>query len=353
MLNHKLITYYTNKTAEQWSPKSLDRGIGGSQTAVIYLSQIWAKEGFEVEVYCNLDGQEGVYNGVKYHDYKKFDPSAEKEVLIIWRDLEILDQDIRAKKIYLDLHDEPSITDYTKKRLAKIKKIFVKSEYHKSLLPMITHEKVIIIPNGVDVDLFKSNQNKRDGYRLIYASDYYRGLELMLRYGWPVIREKIPRAELDIFYGWDFFDIVWKNDPQKQNWKKMMIKLMNQPGVIEHGRIGQGVLATHLKKASILYYGCNFKEIDCITVRQAAIAGCVPCTTNYAVLAEKNYVKKFSGDPFDKETQITLAQEIASLLNEKTSSKIDSMRSDFGSKAAKESWEWVAKQWLGVLGIVR
>lgn len=69
--------------------------------------------------------------------------------------------------------------------------------------------------------------------------------------------------------------------------------------------------------------------------------------------SEKNYVKKFSGDPFDKETQITLAQEIASLLNEKTSSKIDSMRSDFRNKATKESWEWVAKQWLGVLGIVR
>lgn len=340
----KTICYYTNQTAEPWSSLSLDRGVGGSQTAVIYLSRIWVKMGFDVKVYCNLDVHEGTYDGVKYRDYKNFNPLEEVEILIIWRDLNILNKKIKAKHIYLDLHDVPDRQDYKDDRVSKIEKIFVKSKYHKTLLPDHVQKNAEVISNGADIDLFLSKNTKRNKFKFVYASDYYRGLELMLRFGWPLIKRAIPEAELDIFYGWDFFDLVWKDDLEKKAWKQMMIDLMKQPSIKENGRVSQQVLAHNLKTANILYYGCNFKEVDCITVRQAAIAGCIPCTTSYAALSDKVYSIKTVGNPFLKETHQLLAQNIIDLLGKKENI-IESLRNSFQTRSKRESWDWVAKRW--------
>lgn len=300
--------------------------------------------GFDVSVYCNLDTQEGVYDGVKYYNYRNFNPLEEVDILIIWRDLDILDNNLGAKCIYLDLHDVPENQDYTEGRISKIEKIFVKSEYHKALFLDHIQEKIEVIPNGADIDLFFSNNAKRDKFKLVYASDYYRGLELMLKFGWPIIKKTIPKAELDIFYGWDFFDSVWKNDLKKIAWKQAMTDLMRQSGIKENGRVSQQVLAQNLKTANILYYGCNFKEVDCITVRQAAIAGCIPCTTSFAALSDKSYSIKTAGDPSHKKTQQSLAKKIIDLLNTE-SNIIEPLRNDFQTKAKKESWDWVAGKW--------
>ncbi|MBU4348336.1 hypothetical protein KJ671_02460 [Patescibacteria group bacterium] len=188
----KSIVYYTNQTTEPWSPLSLSRGIGGSQTAVIYLSRFWAKMGHKVTVFNNLNTQEKEYDGVQYYHFSKFNPSEPVDILIVWRDLDILSQSLNARTIYLDLHDVPILKEFTETRINKINKIFIKSNYHKSLLPTIYNKKIVIIPNGVDKELFLQKNDIRDQFKLIYASDYYRGLEPMLRYGWKIIKKKIP-----------------------------------------------------------------------------------------------------------------------------------------------------------------
>src|SRR5690606_11836935 len=96
-------------------------------------------------------------------------------------------------------------------RLNKVDKIFVKSDFQTEAIKNIPNEKIVKIPNGIDLDLHSSDVT-RDKYKLIYASDYFRGLEQMLKYGWPIIKKEIPEARLDIYYGWTFFNLVSKDN---------------------------------------------------------------------------------------------------------------------------------------------
>ena len=73
-------------------------------------------------------------------------------------------------------------------------------------------------------------------HKLWYQSSYDRGLEHLL-FVWSDIRRAIPDATLDIAYGWDIFDSIFRDNPERQEWKKNMIMLMDQPGIKEHGRL--------------------------------------------------------------------------------------------------------------------
>lgn len=135
---------------EKWSPKSLKHGIGGSETAVIRLSEEWAKMGKDVTVYCDCGDDAGEYNGVKYVHYTRFNFKDEFDTLILWRSPHLLDKDIKAEKLYMDLHDVASPLDWDESRWKKVDKIFVKSKHHRSYLPDIPDNKFVIIGNGID-----------------------------------------------------------------------------------------------------------------------------------------------------------------------------------------------------------
>lgn len=148
----KSIVYFASfgvKNPESWSPSSLDRGLGGSETAVVQLAKRWAKEGYNVTVYCDCGDMEGDYDGVKYLNYWKINWHDEFNTLILWRSAHLLDLDIKAKRLYMDLHDIASQLDWTPERIAKIDKIFFKSEYHRSNLPKVPDDKCVIIGNGI------------------------------------------------------------------------------------------------------------------------------------------------------------------------------------------------------------
>lgn len=196
------IVFYTTKTSEEWTPESLKIGIGGSQGDVIYLAREWVRLGYEVTVYNNCGAKEGIYDGVQYLNYKKFNYYASFDTLVVWRYPWIINFSIKAKRLWLDLHDVPSHQEFTQERLQGFDKIFVCSEYHKNRLPAhIPDAKVVIIPNGFDQAYLQWKSEIRDPYKLIYASRYYRGLELMLSYGWPIIKREIPNAHLHIYHG--------------------------------------------------------------------------------------------------------------------------------------------------------
>jgi tetratricopeptide (TPR) repeat protein len=133
---------------EKWDEKSLETGIGGSETAVINLSKEWAKLGYEVTVYLDCE-QEHQTNGVHYVPYYKFNWNDEFNVLILWRSPWLLDKDIKAKKLYMDLHDVQSQLDWTDSRMEKVDKVFLKSKYHRSNLPKLPDGKAVIISNGI------------------------------------------------------------------------------------------------------------------------------------------------------------------------------------------------------------
>lgn len=347
------IVWYCGKSWESWSPKSFNKGLAGSETAVIYLSKEWARLGYKVTVYNTCKGEEGIYDNVKYVNFDKFNLNDRFDTLIIWRDfnLDILDSPIKANRIWLELQDIPYRRKrYSKERTNKIDRIFIKSKFHGSFFFKIPNyfsyyvpkTKFVIIPNGIDKGILGLT-NKKYPFKLIYASNYTRGLELMLKHGWPIIKKKIPAAELHAYYGWGHFDAYEKN-PDKQKWKKEMINLMEKLGVVDHGRISQNQLIEEKSKSAIHYYGCIWHETDCISVRESAAVGCVPVTTRHSALAEKPYCIKIRGNPYEKKTQQKIAYKIIKLL--KNPRKIKRIGEKFRIRAAKETWDVIAERWL-------
>lgn len=148
---------------EEWSPKSLATGLGGSEEAVVYLSKELAKLGWKVTVYANPGKEMGIYDGVEYKPYYDLNPKDMFNVMVLWRGVGFIDFEPKAKFVLLWTHDIPNNPDNTEERLAKINKIAVLSEYHKSLFRQcdkkgnftkIPDSKFFLTSNGVNLDFY-------------------------------------------------------------------------------------------------------------------------------------------------------------------------------------------------------
>lgn len=336
----KSIVYYTGATSHEWTPDSLVSGIGGAEGRIIYLAKEWVKLGYEVTVYNNCGSKEGIYDSVQYLNYRKFNPYDQFDILIMWQFAWRLKFPIKANKVWLDLGQGVLLPEQvTYDKLKGYDTIFCKNKYHRSLLPEIPDSLIAIIPNGLDSKFINLKKNPKQPNKIIYASNYSRGLEYMLRFGWPIIKRELPEAELHIYYGWS------KN--VESDWKKAMLELMKQPGVTEHGKVGREKLMEEKSTSTINYYGCTFDELDCNTVRESAFVGCVPVTTNYAGLQDKDYCIKVSGHPYKRETQEALAYKIVELL--KNVHQLEKLREECFELVQNETWEKVAKLWLDMV----
>lgn len=150
----KSIVYYASWGAEHfegWSPKNMEKGIGGSETAVIELARRWVKKGYDVTVFGDPRDDAGDYEGVHYRPWYEINWQDTFNVLILWRSPHLLDKPIKAKKIFMDLHDVASQLDWSEARTKKIDKVFVKSNYHRSMLPKVPIEKITVISNGINL----------------------------------------------------------------------------------------------------------------------------------------------------------------------------------------------------------
>jgi tetratricopeptide (TPR) repeat protein len=145
------IATFGGKHFEEWSPKNLETGIGGSETAVIELSRRWAKDGYDVTVYGDPGDNVGDYEGVHYRPWYELNFKDTFDTVILWRNIWYLDQDIKAKKIYLDLHDVAANPDFTPERIKKLSGVFFKSKFHRSMVPNVPDNKAFVIGNGINL----------------------------------------------------------------------------------------------------------------------------------------------------------------------------------------------------------
>lgn len=301
----KSIAVYCGPTAETWTPESLNgKGIGGSETAVIHLAKRLAKMGWDVTVYNQCDaGPEGLeFDGVHYRNYWTFNVADEFDVLWVWRLPELFDYPLKARVRLLDMHDVMTPAEFSPTRVERMDKIFVKTNYHRSLYPHVPDEKFVVVGNGIDLSRFEEKVEK-DPYRFCYTSSPNRGLDIVLKM-WPKIKEKLPEATLHVYYGWKTYYELEKNNPERMAWMKKIQALMDQPGVVDHGRVGQAELAQDLLKTSFWLYPTYFPEIDCITAKEMQAAGVIPITSGYAALEESQKVGvKLPGDVYDPKWQ--------------------------------------------------
>lgn len=337
------IAIYCPRSVEFWAPPSLNKGgIGGSETAVIWLSKELTKLGKKVTVYNFCGTYEGEYDGVTYKNYWEFNWNDKFNILISWRYPELFDLGIDAKLRVLDLHDVMSPADLPEDRVKNIDKIFVKTNYHRTLYPKVPDEKFVVISNGIDLNRF-NGELKRKPFRLIYSSTPNRGLDIILKH-WGKIKEEIPEAELHVYYGWKTYYEIEKNNPSAIKWMKKVQAQMNQEGIIDHGRVGQDELAKSMMESDAWLYPTYFPEINCITALENQAAGCIPITTSFAALQEtiSPEVKKIDGDIYLPAKQEEWLNLVIKTLKDSSREDLRNKLKDFSSEY---SWENIAQQW--------
>jgi glycosyltransferase involved in cell wall biosynthesis/tetratricopeptide (TPR) repeat protein len=284
------ITYVTTETAEPWDGSSNADGIGGSEKMVMLLTREWAKAGRKVEVFGNPK-DENLYkkiDGVQWKPIQAFNPASEYDTLVLWRMHGFLDLPLKARKIYMDLHDVQDPNDYLEARAMKCDGYLFKSQFHASpVVDQADPDRVIITRNGVDLSHFKSEE-ERDLQKIIYCSSGDRGLKKVLKI-WARICEGLPNASLHLFYG---FTSLYKTVAAQReyqhfgdegcerhmlDYEEECYKLIDQlPRVTFHGRVSHEDLAKHLSTAGIWIYPTNFPEISCMAAMEAQIGGAVP-----------------------------------------------------------------------------
>ena len=345
------IVYLTGGHGITWDPT--DMKLGGSEQAVVNLSENWVNMGKKVAVYGKFN-KEQVHNGVEYIDWLKFPYERTFNIVISWRTYGIyllMHFKINAVKIIQDFHDNFSYTLNELKTLKNrelleyfnnINQIYFKSNYHKNSFEEFMGYKLMekqyrIILNGLRVEQFLDNKDYvRNPYRFCYCSCYTRGLELILKKIWPIIYKNEPRAELHIYYGMDY---IFNTD-----YKIMMNLLMSQPGVMDHGRQPMEMIVREKYLSTFhIYLSSSIAEIDCISIRESLITGCIPLITKETVFLERDGVQ-YVFDPNNNTNLENVALDIVNKMNDFTF--VENARTALKKSSTIIGWDKVAELWL-------
>jgi SAM-dependent methyltransferase len=267
------IVIYTGPGVEWWSPKSIEgSGIGGSETAVIKMAAALRAQGHRVRCFIDCPNMEGIYGGVEYLHWGKVKGVA-CDVFIGSRQPAVMDEfpEARPGKVnYLWVHDIHcgNADQKMHERLLRFDFFLCLSEWHKQFFcdfyPFVPPERVIVTTNGIDLARYAGPKVKT-GSRMIYSSAPDRGLELLLDL-MPKIRERVPDAELHVYYGFETMESMARmanNQGVLDFAKRMRERLQSTPGVTWHGRQPQRVLAEAQKASKIWAYPTNFTETNC------------------------------------------------------------------------------------------
>lgn len=353
----KDIAYYCGETKHEWNPiMAKDKGIGGSEEAVINLSEQWAKEGYNVTVFNNCGYKPMTVNGVTYKPFWMYNGRDKYDITIAWRSPRIADYDINTTKLFVDLHDVIPKGEFNEKRLKKIDKIFVKTQAHRVLFPNVPDEKFAIIPNGHDLSLF-DHDIKRDPMLLVNTSSPDRSMDVLPEL-FKRVKEQVPEAKLKWCYGWEIFDNANSDNPKMMAWKDKIVSEMSDAGIENLGRLSQKEAAKLYLEGRVFAYPTEFYEIDCISAKKAQAGGAIPVTTDFAALNESvqfghkvksnktkdNWVRdyQFSFGIEDEETKKAWVDAVVKILKSPMDEKeIQTMR----DWAKKFDWQIIAKEW--------
>jgi len=348
--------YCGSGVLKNWGPWSLATGIGGSEEAVIRLSKHLIKLGWAVTVYADPGTKDGIYDSVEWKNYWTFDSRDTFDVLVIWRAPWLLDAKFKTRKTYLWMHDVTDDAEFTPARLANVDKVMLLSKYHKTVYPSIPEDKVFYSANGIDPAEFVEADGKyeRDLQQVVYMSSHVRGLDTLLEI-WPDVLAKVPNAKLKIAYGWQSYDEVNRNNPERQAWKELMVGKINSLTSVEDlGRIGQQDIVKLINQSGVWAYPTQFCEIFCITAVKAQAGGAYPITTDFAALDETvtaGYKQHMEAQ--DEHTPIGVWKKngIGEFYNELVKALLDPPQTNEQRtkmmQQTRDAWDWftVAESW--------
>lgn len=286
------IVFACGRSFEPWNPAVLaERGLGGSETAVIEMSKRLATKGHRVRVYASSGGP-GLYDGVEWRESTSVteDDKPTCDVLVAWRNAPLVGS-AESKVAVLWVHDVLA-HGMTPHWMVRAQRVLALTEWHKRFLVdghKLAPDQVYVTRNGIDLSRF-SERVPRDPHKAIYASSADRGLQVLLDL-WPRIRDEVPGATLDVFYSMDLWQMIADRDAEQQkryavHALKKRLEEMRGMGVTYHGGVNQKELARAMLGAGALLYPTHWAETSCIVAQEAQAAGLRVVSTAMAALNE-------------------------------------------------------------------
>jgi len=288
------IVYMIGGFTNKFDPKS--PYLYDNERAIVKLTEYWYKKEKKIAVYGEFD-EDITYKGIDYISWKKFPFQHVFNILILFRFngfLSTVPFPVKAKKIYWDVYDNfihnEKLVEFWKLYGHKVNKIYLKSNFHQTefnhYLGLKQNQKIEIIPSGLRLETFCSNYDnvQRNPYRFCYTTYYDRGLEFLITGIFSVIKKIEPRAELHVYTGMDVI-----ND---EAYKKKMQLLFSENGVCDHGAQSAEVIAREKYLSCFELYISNIiNEVDCVSIRESVVAGCIPLLANFGVFLERDGYK--------------------------------------------------------------
>lgn len=299
-----------------------EKGLGGSESAIILLTKELTKIGFNVTVYCRCD-KPGTYDNVKYVNLVDMHNIEDTyDILVSSRSVlpfapDIIRNDIikkyntdiswfkelvsKSKYKVLWMHDTfCSGDEYIQDLLADgyFNEIFTLSDWHATYVATAFHNNVKRFPeflknkmfytrNGIvnygnDIDISKKDKNL-----FVFNASISKGMKPLLDEVWSSIINKtgMENARLKVIGGYyDFVD----NDPDsfKNQFETYKEKYNGKDGIEFTGIIKQSEIAEILKEASYFLYPNIYPETFGISVTEAINYNCLLIGFNFGALEE-------------------------------------------------------------------
>jgi len=297
-------------------------GLGGSESAVIYMAKELTNLGFEVTVFNNcIDSRSspGIYEGVIYRDLMELDQPNNYSFDVMVASRSIIPfvpsehygdfnypaqkfERIResAKMKILWLHDTFCSGDHlVEEYLTRgfIDQAFTLSDFHTSYFATCNHgrprnfevlkNKIFMTRNGVKIHGEEVDVTLKDPNLFVYNASVSKGMVPLLSKVWPKVKAHIPEAKLKVIGGYYRFRDNAPIDEQEQTFHDLKAWVDTQPLDVEFtGIIPQSIIADILAKATFTIYPAAFPETFGISTLESLSYNTPIITNRFGALEE-------------------------------------------------------------------
>lgn len=277
------------------------RGLGGSESAVVFIAHELKKLGMTVHVYndCEgLDARPGNYDGVEYRPRDAIIlQSFAYDVVISSRSVRgITEHYWRDAYKVLWLHDTFCDGDDQVEALVtqnKIDEIWTLSDWHTTYVSQCNHghrrmmevlkRKIWVTRNGVNLYQDAPSVDLKEYDHFIFNAAVSKGMETLLEDIWPRVRENIPEAKLTIIGG---AYPLKESDVQNDKLRELTQKHGGKNGVLFTGIIRQDEVADWLVRAGWMIYPQSFPETFGISTVESLAYGTPVITGRFGAMEE-------------------------------------------------------------------
>jgi hypothetical protein len=154
------VAVWTGPAIGPWHPSDVfQRGLGGSETAAVRISDHLADMRYLVTLYGDFQDKAGLVADVLCRRYQEFDPSKHLDVLVGFRNATLFDRRPNADFTCLWLEDLAPAEGLTPGRAANIDKICAVSNWHAAQVrrvhPWLEESHVVACRNGIHLPYFR------------------------------------------------------------------------------------------------------------------------------------------------------------------------------------------------------